>query len=495
MQRATTEGILVGETMVQFLQEEADRFGPRTALLFKPGFRYLRWSYADLWEGAGRVASLLQQRGLAKGDRVLNWGPNCPQWVFSFFGCLRAGAVVVPLDLRCTPQFAENVASQTRPKLAFVSRLTPDSHEKLGVPEVNFEQLEKLIFGLPAPEQVDVGPQDLAEVMFTSGTTGDPKGVMLTHSNLTSNIAAVGKRMPGDPSDRLVSLLPLSHMFEQLGGLFVPLRVGASVAYPTSRQPRTLAKTMSDHRVTILNVVPQVLELLMNGIEREVKRSGKEKLWRGLLRVARYSPFPLRRLLFRSVHKKFGGKLGLFISGGAALDLEFGVKWEILGVKIAQGYGATEASPGISFHRQDEPRFDSVGPPLPGVEVKIAEDGEILVRGPNITSGYWEAPEKTAAVFEDGWYKTGDQGFLDEHGMLHLRGRKKDMIVLPSGENVFPEDIEGVLRKHDAVNDAAVVASPRVLPLRYTPSSSWTIRPRPRTLFHGPTCNWQRPSK
>ena len=451
----------VGQTMAEFLEGAARRHGSRTALLFKPGFRYQRWSYSDLWEDSGRVASLLHQRGLAKDERVLIWGPNCPQWVLAFFGCLRAGLVVVPLDLRCPADFAENVASQTRPKLAFVSRLTPDSHEGLGVPEVYFEELEGLVAGLPQPESVDLAPDDLAEIMFTSGTTGNPKGVMLTHRNLTSNIEGTSEHIPGKPTDRLLSVLPLSHMFEQLGGLFLVLRVGASVTYPTSRQPTVLSRTMRERRVTTLLLVPQGLELLMNGIEREVKRAGKEKLWRGLQRIARYAPLRVRRLLFRRVHKQLGGSLEYIYSGGAPLDQELGAKWELMGIKIAQGYGATEASPVISIHPEDNPRYDSVGPPLPGVDVNISDDGEVLLRGPNITVGYWEDDEKTAAAFRDGWYKTGDQGFLDEQGFLHLRGRKKDMIVLPSGQNVFPEDIESVLKRHEAVADAVVVGLPR----------------------------------
>ena len=191
--------------MVRFLEDKAREFGDRTALLFNPAFRYQRWSYADLWEGAGQVAALLQERGLEKGDRVLLWGPNCPQWVVAFFGCLRAGVIVVPLDLRSNADFVQRVASKTRPKLSFVSRLTPQDRGHLGL-------LEALCQGLPPARQVDVASDDLAEIMFTSGTTGDPKGVMLTHANLLANLESINQRIPGKTSDRLVSILPLSHM-------------------------------------------------------------------------------------------------------------------------------------------------------------------------------------------------------------------------------------------------------------------------------------------
>ncbi len=451
----------VGRTVVEFLQRKVATHGPRDALVFKPGFRYQRWSYDRLWRESGQVATLLQRRGLAKGDQVILWGPNSPQWVLIFFGCLRAGVVVVPLDLRSAPDYVERVISRIDPKLAFTSRYTPKEDVEMGLPEIAFEELEGAIHRLPEPSAQEIEPDDLAEIMFTSGTTGDPKGVMLTHRNLTANIEGISQYITCDTSSRLLSILPLSHMYEQMGGLFTVLHFGASVTYPTSRQPTVLARTMRERRITIMLLVPQGLELLMNGIEREVRRQGKGALWAKLLKIAESTPFPLRRRLFRRVHKQFGGKLDFIVSGGAALDPELGKKWELLGVKIVQGYGATEASPVISNHTIRERRPDSVGHPLPNVEVKISEEGEILVRGDSISPGYWNAPEQTAAAFDGDWYKTGDLGYFDDDGYLHIRGRMKDMIVLPSGQNVYPDDIQAVLNRHPDVTDSAVVGLPR----------------------------------
>ena len=447
----------VGRTLVEFLRATVEKHASRDALLIKPVFRYLRWSYSQLWEDSGKVASLLQSRGLTKGDQVVLWGPNSPHWVLIFFGCVRAGVVVIPLDLRSAPDYVERVVSRTDPKLAFTSRFTPKGDVDLGVPEITFEQLEETIADMPAPEDMDIAPDDLVEIMFTSGTTGDPKGVMLTHRNLTANIEGISQYISCDPSSRLLSILPLSHMYEQMGGLFIAMNSGASVTYPTSRQPTVLARTMRERKITALLLVPQGLELLMNGIEREIARQGKMALWSRLLKIAGRTPFRLRRVLFRRVHKQFGGKLDFIVSGGAALDPDLGRKWEILGVKIVQGYGATEASPVISNHAIDERRIDSTGRPLPNVEVKISDAGEILVRGDNVTPGYWRAPEETAAAFDGDWYRTGDLGFFDDEGFLHIQGRLKDMIVLSSGQNVFPEDIQAVLTKHPNVTDAAVV--------------------------------------
>ena len=451
----------VGATLVDFLRNSVRSYGPLDALLFKPGFRYQRWSYDRLWRESGQVASLLQQRGLHKGDQVVLWGPNSPHWVLIFFGCLRAGVVAVPLDLRSAPDYVERVISRITPKLAFTSRFTPKNDVELGLPEITFEELEGLIQGLPEPSPVDIEPDDLAEIMFTSGTTGDPKGVMLTHRNLTANIEGISQYITCNTSSRLLSILPLSHMYEQMGGLLAVLYFGASVTYPTSRQPTVLARTMRERRITTMLLVPQGLELLMNGIEREVRRRGKEALWGKLLKVAGKTPYGLRRRLFGSVHRQFGGKLDFIVSGGAALDPELGRKWELLGVKIVQGYGATEASPVISNHTISERRPDSVGRPLPNVEVVISDEGEILARGDNISPGYWNAPEQTASTFQDGWYKTGDLGYFDDEGFLHIRGRMKDMIVLSSGQNVYPDDIQSVLNRHPNVTDSAVVGLPR----------------------------------
>ena len=457
MTHSNSANVPIGKTLVDFLRMTVEKHGPSDALLIKPVFRYLRWSYSRLWEESGKVATLLQSRGLTKGDQVVLWGPNSPHWVLIFFGCVRAGVIVVPLDLRSAPDYVERVISRTDPKLAFTSRFTPKGDVDHGVPEITFEQLEETIADMPPPADVDIAPDDLVEIMFTSGTTGDPKGVMLTHRNLTANIEGISQYISCEPSSRLLSILPLSHMYEQMGGLFVALNSGASVTYPTSRQPTVLARTMRERKITILLLVPQGLELLMNGIEREITRQGKKALWDRLLKIAERTPFRLRRVLFRRVHKQFGGKLDFIVSGGAALDPDLGRKWELLGVKIVQGYGATEASPVISNHAIEDRRIDSTGRPLPNVEVKISDAGEILVLGDNVTPGYWRAPEETAAAFDGDWYRTGDLGYFDDEGFLHIQGRLKDMIVLSSGQNVFPEDIQSVLTKHPNVTDATVV--------------------------------------
>ncbi|MDE0230278.1 MAG: AMP-binding protein [Spirochaetaceae bacterium] len=443
-------------TVNDFLDDIVRRFGDRPALLFKPGFRYRVWSYRALRHACAQVSALLRERGVGKGDRVILWGPNAPHWVFAFFGCLRIGAILVPLDVRSTADFVRQVIAKTAPSLAFTAHAT-GGDTALGLPAILFEDLEGLIYDRPAAEPASLAGDDLAEIMFTSGTTGDAKGVLLTHGNLMANLHSVQQVIPGDASFRMLSLLPLSHMFEQMGSLFAGLGCGASITFVTSRQPAILLKTMQERRINMMLLVPQALDLFMKSIEREVANRGKEHAWQLLMKLARRLPVALRRLLFRQVHARFGGHLRIVVSGGAALDQALGEKWHLLGVSVLQGYGATEASPVISCHSLTEARFDSVGRPVPGVDVRIADTGEIQVRGPNITQGYWQAPEQTAAAFDGDWYKTGDIGFIDDAGHLHIRGRVKEMIVLANGQNVFPEDIEAVLHRIPAVTDATVV--------------------------------------
>ena len=375
-----------------------------------------------------------------------------PQWVLASFGALRAGAVAVPLDVRSAPDFVGRVVDTTEPCMAFTSRFAGQALEA-DIPSVHLEDLGQVAAPYsPRPAEVEVGPDDIAEILFTSGTTGVPKGVILTHQNIVTNALAVSRIFPGAASDRLLSLLPLSHIFEQCGSLFVPLLLGARIVYPTSRQPSFIFKALQENQITLLLLIPQGLQLFMGGIEREVERQGKTRLWRLIHRVGPHLPIGVRRRLCDSVHKRLGGKLRLILSGGAYLDPGLAQKLENLGIPIVEGYGATEAAPVITFNTVSQRLLGSVGRVISGQEVRIAEDGEILTRGPNVTRGYWRNEEATAAAFEGEWYKTGDLGYMRESGHLYLKGRKKDLIVLANGQNVYPEDIERLLNIHAVGN-------------------------------------------
>jgi long-chain acyl-CoA synthetase len=442
------------ETLTSLLERSARQFPERQALAMRVGIRTWRLNYAELERRAHAFARIAIERKVQPGDRVIIWAPNQPDWVAAMFGMFVAGAVVVPIDVRSTREFVERVAEQTQPVLAFAGKQQAPVLRELEIPTLELETLQVPVDGLVTP--APVGPDTLAEIIYTSGTTGDPKGVMLSHRNIATNVVAALDIIDLDRDSRMLSLLPLSHMFEQIGGCFAAMTVGAAVLYPTSRQPAALARTMQDWKPTMIIGVPQVLTLLMNGIEREAAAHGRMGLLTRMRQVAKWLPQGGRRKLFTPVLSRFGGELNLIVSGGAAIDPVVQRKWETMGVSVVEGYGATECSPVISGNSRDDRRIGSVGRSLPGQDVRIAPDGEVETRGPNVFSGYWRNPEATAAAFNGEWYKTGDLGEFRD-GYLYLKGRKKDLIVLPDGQNVYPEDVERVLARQPGIGDAVVL--------------------------------------
>ena len=446
------------ETVNGLIQQSIERFGTEPALIIKPGFRTRIWRYRDLGRQVPRIARALVDAGARPGDRVAIWAVNRPEWGLGFLAAAHAGLVSVPLDVRSTDDFAAKVVEQTGPKLVLASRQTEEAARRLGLPVILIESLPDLARRAEPVPAADVSADDLLLVMFTSGTTGDPKGVMLTHGNVASNARTLVDVFPFGPNERLLSVLPLSHMFGLTCDFLAPLAAGKTVAYPVSRQPAVLVKTFREFKITMMLIVPQGLRLLTNAIERKVDATGKRSQFDRLHSIAPRMPRFVRRLLFRPVLGQFGGRLRSFAVGASALDPELATFWSNMGVTAVQGYGATEMSPAISFTRPARNRIGTVGEPIPGVEVRIADDGEVLARGPNRFVGYWQNPGATAAAIDaDGWYHTGDLGELSADGFLTLRGRKKDMIALADGQKVYPDDIEAVLVGDDRIRDAAVV--------------------------------------
>ena len=431
-----------------------ERFGDQPALVEPTeGAGMATLSFRDLQERVRGFAGYLQQQQFSKGDCVLIWSASRIDWMVAYLGTLLLGAVVVPLDVSSKEDFLTRIQSTTNAKLLITTQKQYDSLKKPPVPLLNIDNLPKV--PLDSSALPEVQDNDLAQLVFTSGTTGQPKGVMLSHANITSNATAAVAVVNIQATDRLLSILPLSHMFELTIEMAL-LHSGASVVYARSLVPETLLKLLSSQRVTCMVLVPQALQLFINGIEREVRRRKQEKQFEQLLRVASHLPFRWRHYLFGSVHKRFGGHFRFFVSGGAYLPPALAARWENMGFRVMQGYGATECAPVIAVTPFHEHVLDSVGKPLPGVSIRITDDKEVLVQGPNVALGYWKNPEATAAAFVDGWYHTGDLGYIDAKQNLYLKGRKKNLIVLANGLNVYPEDIENVLQANPLVKDAAV---------------------------------------
>lgn len=443
------------QTINSLIAATVERFPGRIALLEPAADGAMTTlTFAGLSARAQHFAGFLQEQQVAKGQRIMLWSASNIDWMVGFLAILMVGGVVVPLDVNSKEDFIERIAQSTEATHLVTTRKQYDALRRSTIPLIDIEQLPGGSF--QADKVPAIAESDLAQLVFTSGTTGQPKGVMLSHRNIASNAAAALQVVHIQPGDRALSILPLSHMFELTIELAI-LSSGASVLYSRSLNPETLLKLLGTQGITCMVLVPQALQLFMSGIERQVRAQKREKQFEGLLRLSNWLPFGLRPLLFRPIHRRFGGHFRFFISGGAYLPPRLAERWEQIGIRVMQGYGATECAPVVSVTPYTNHNFESIGKSLPGVEVKIAEDGELLVHGPNVALGYWRNPEATAAAFQDGWYHTGDVGSRDKQGFLYLKGRKKNLIVLANGLNVYPEDIENVLLTNPAIKDAVIV--------------------------------------
>lgn len=446
--------------LTHILQRSAQEFPERTALVMRMGYRTVTLNYREVHALSCKIACLLQQRGVTPGDRVIMLGPNSPYWICAFWATLLCGAVVVPLNIQSTAQMIADIVNHTGAKCIFKYRNLKEALPG-AVPVYDIELINEEVAGINAAalKKVQAAEHDLIEIMYTSGTTGEPKGVMLSHANLSSNVSAIAASIPLAPQDRLLSILPLSHILEQTAGFLLPFSAGARIVFAPT--PAAIAELLAQHRITKMVAVPEFLKVMMGRIEERAAASRFPLvLWRRLSR--RLSLRPLQRLLFFPVHRTLGGRLATIACGGAPLDVELEQKWAALGISLLQGYGLTETSPVVTNNSRAHHRTGAVGRVLPGVNVKIAADGEIRVKGPNVFLGYFNDPQKTRAAFDaEGWFLTGDIGALDQDGFLFIKGRKKYMIKGPGAQNVYPEDIECELNKIVGVKDSCVLGLDR----------------------------------
>jgi long-chain acyl-CoA synthetase len=454
-------------TLLGRFEDAVARFGDRPALSLRTEEGAgLRYSFREL-DRRGRIAAWrLDRLGLQPGDRLLTWSPSTPALAAVYLGAMRKRLVLVPLDLRMSAEAITNIVRRAEPGhlILGTGRDAPDpTGVGLGTfPTTTVEDLaadpdasfppdwEAQLRAWDAPK-----PDEIWNLIFTSGTTGTPKGVMLAHDNVAATIATAHKVIP--PMDhRVVSLLPMSHLFEQAIGMLYALETGAHILYVRSRNPRVIFEALREHRVTSMIVVPQILDLFWSAIEREVDKQGRRKLFDRLRAIARRLPMPVRRLIFRRVHAQLGGSMRLFVSSGAFLPPSLQQAWEDLGITVIQGYGSSENGFGTCTTLRDH-GLGTVGRPIPPVELRIADDGEVLFRGPTLFKGYWDDAAATDRVVDDeGWYHSGDIGHLDPAGRLVLSGRTKDRIVLPNGFKVYPEDLENALR-NAGIRDSVMI--------------------------------------
>jgi long-chain acyl-CoA synthetase len=440
------------------------RLGRETAFAEPQGYRVTRSTYRDIADTAYRFAHELTAREISKGERVVLWGLNSAAWVAAFFGCAHRGAIVVPMDNAASPEFVLRVFQQVDAGLLVCSR----DHALSGLPTLFFEDFDEIL-GRHSPAAF--GPEsitstDALEIVFTSGTTAEPKGVVITYGNVLANVAPLEDQIKSylkyerfvHPV-RFLNLLPLSHVFGQFLGMYLPPLMAGTVVFQETLKPAEVLRTIRRERVSVLVAVPRMLQSLKEKVERDLDDDGELSSFRTKFEAAKGKHFLRRWWIFRRIHRQFGWKFWAFISGGAALDRETEEFWGRLGFAVVQGYGLTETTSLISVNNPFRIGKGSIGKVMAGREVKLAPDGEILVRGAGVASGYWSAGDLRSvdADRNEGWYHTGDIGELDSEGNLFFKGRKKDVIVTPAGMNVYPEDLENALKAHPLVKDCVVI--------------------------------------
>jgi long-chain acyl-CoA synthetase len=445
------------QTLLTYLDDYARR-GDEIFFANHLGLRTIHWSYARLAAEAHSVAYELQARGVQRGERVLLCGNNSPEWIAVFWGCCLRGAVVVPLDYGSSQQFVNSVAQQTQPKLMFADR----DACMADVPTVYLDNLKHDIArheNMRYPSE-GIDENTIVEIIYTSGTTSEPKGVVLTHRNLLANLLPLEREVRKylkwerffHPI-RFLTLVPLSHVFGQFMGMFVPPLLGGEVHFQRALSPSEIVSTAQKNRISVIVLVPRVLDSLREWVEREY---AAQELTRQLATMENKSLL-FKWWTFRSIHRRFGWKFWAFVSGGATLGEKTDTFWRRLGFAVLQGYGMTETSALVSVNHPFKRSAGSIGRLMPGHEMKLDESGEIMVRGASVSPGYWSS-EGVINGRSGEWLRTGDIGELDSSGNLFFKGRQKDVIVGASGLNIYPEDLEAALDRQPEVRASCVVA-------------------------------------
>ncbi|MDO8582905.1 MAG: AMP-binding protein [bacterium] len=435
------------KTLVDLFQSFKKR-GNEDVFVYRTGIRRFTFKYSELYNSSLKMAQYLKEQGIKKGDRVALWAPNSPAWAVNYFGILLAGAIVVPIDFASGKKRAENIIKlsgsrfiiQSNYKFEKIEMLKQVQHDTKKT--VMIEDLEFILKTLsPINKAVQPKASDVAEIAYTSGTTGDPKGVVLTHKNIVSNILGACEHISIPQHFNFLSVLPMSHMLEQTVGFLTPLYRGDKIIYLRTIKPSSMMDALKEENIQAMLVVPRLLSLLKNTIERELKAK----------HLIHFLP-----LLTGIVKKKFGKNFQMFITGGAGLPADIFKFWKDLGFRVVEGYGLTECSPIVTANTFEEQIAGSVGIPLKNLKIKI-DSNELLVKGDSVFSSYYQNPRETEKAFKDNWFRTGDFADIDNKGNVFIKGRKKDVIVNSSGINIYPSEIENILNKIPGVKDSCVL--------------------------------------
>lgn len=431
-----------------------------------------RYSYLQLKAAVVKLKNHLLYLGLKKGDTFAVMGENSPEWAISYLGIVRAGLVVVPMDRLLSEAEILHILRTSQARGLIVSKAYLDKIESV---KSELDRLEHVILmddlarlkaqkdGTPSKSDTD----ELAVLIFTSGTTGTSKAVMLSHRNIISNLEAVDKTIKVTADDTMVSIIPMHHTFEATAGFLYPLFQGSAIYYPSSLKPKDILATMKEANVSCLIAVPLLFEKFLAAVHRKVASASipKKLLFNTISGIGSMLKF-LRKPLFARVRKEMGlGNLRIACAGGAALTEKVARGLELFAIPLIQGYGLTETAPVLTVNPLEKPKNSSVGLPIPGVEIKIVDAdengvGEIIARGPNVMLGYYKNEKATREVIKDGWFHTGDLGYIDKEGYVYITGRKKSLIVTQTGKNIYPEELEEKLIKSQWIKEVLII--PRI---------------------------------
>ena len=478
----------LNKTIIENFRVVAEKRAKRKALTYKKAGVYYSINYGELSRFVDYTASAFQQMGLAKGDRLAIFSHSRPEWVVCDLASMAIGAVTVPIHTTLSPKIIKYILNHCQARIIVVS--DESLLNKILLIQNDLEFLEKIVFlggvdhrleelsqreiinweflierGKKKPiVPVEILPDNIVSVVYTSGTTGLPRGVMLSHRNFLSNVNANKELISVGKRDIFLSFLPLSHVLERTAGYYVALLSGANIVYAESF--KLLSKNLKEVKPTILIAVPRVFEKFYDIIWDNVCAGSKlkKKLFHFALKQKHgtFGWWLMNKLVFHKIRKAMGGHLRFAVSGGASLDPKIAKFFYKLGILILEGYGLTETSPVSAVNSENNFRFGTVGQVIPGCEIKIMPDKEIVIRGPNVMIGYYNDPEETTKVIDsDGWFYTGDLGFIDADNFLTIVGRKKEMMVTGGGKNVWPEVIEQELNRDRFISQSAVIGHGR----------------------------------
>lgn len=489
------------QTLPQMVFDRINRFNARTAMRRKTSGRYQDISWQQLGQQVRAFANSLLALEIQPAQQAAIMAPNCPEWAYADLAIMSIGARTVPIyhteglktivhiltDAECRIVFTHSALQATEilhhgeqlPLLKIIVLLEGTSETEGILSLESFLELGRQTKPGQLDELLQAGQrQDLATLVYTSGTTGPPKGAMLSHDNILSNVEACCQLIEVGPEDECLSFLPLSHIFERMAGYYLMLHQGVTIAYAESID--TVPANLVEVKPTIVISVPRLYEKMYNRVLERVTTGPwlKKHLFFWAIKVGRQkvigeqqglAPTALQnkllaifeKLVFCKIKERLGGRLRFFVSGGAPLVKGIAEFFLAAGVPIFEGYGLTETSPVIAVNYPGRHRLGSVGPPLPNVETKIAADGELLVKGPNVFHGYWKKPERSAEALRDGWFHTGDIATLDNDGFLIITDRKKDIIVTAGGKNIAPQELENLLKTDKFISSVMIYGDHR----------------------------------